>query len=295
MAIPPIVLAVIVGSAKILIKRRLKTRRSNEKCRLCGKKIGTLRTQCKGTKLRSTGNAVFGTAEEKNKTQWDQLKQRNSWETIAFHPWYYKEFSINAHHIIPFDAFKIKRPKKNSDATKQPKKNRIVTKQQIYSRRIGSLCAYDINHYKNAVVLPNCMSLACQLKKPLHRSGHDRKNFNYTNACIEDLNAKLTSEIQEIKTKNACHKTKNSTLLEIFNISSLSIFNKIAEFEWCLTSDGENYNPNTDPYKGCQNNTTILEGEFPPCEIVHEITHLFLENENGDLKKIDNYDLEIGK
>ncbi|WP_459670212.1 AHH domain-containing protein, partial [Vibrio owensii] len=254
------------GSKAEVIKTRNRTKKKTNKCPLCNKKIGKGKKECEGAKFGSTRKAEFGRADG---SQWAQLKNRNSWETRAFHPWFYESNSVQAHHLIPINAFKIKR---HQDG-------KVMTDKKIMLRRMGQYCGYDINHPNNSVVLPSTIEAACFLKKPRHSGGHDRNEFNYTNECSKLTCGRLNSALQEKKKSGSCSKITNTTLLTEFNESSADIFALIDAFRWFITKDGQNYDPRRQPYAGCD----------VSCKHDHVLIHVITK------KQIINYKLEIGQ
>ena len=259
----PIVVAVIVGSAKTLIKRRLKTRRSNEKCLLCNRKT------CTGAKV---GGPKKGIMKEGSSTRlWAYICKNNNWESNKKHPWNYGDKTLQAHHLIPLNAF-------NTSNNKGDKESKLEL------LRIGDLCAFNVDHWKNGVVLPNKKKLACYLQKPRHAGGHDRLKFGYTNACVNLTTNKISQYCYRKRNRNICHLITNSNLLDIFNKSSRQIFNRIKSFTWPITSDSENYNPLSTPYKGCSNSDKVCNNPS-----AHTLKHV----ETG--LQVVTYVLEIGK
>ncbi|MDX1256526.1 AHH domain-containing protein [Vibrio parahaemolyticus] len=57
---------------------------------------------------------------------------------------------MQAHHLIPKNAFKLKNAK-----SKQTKEK------MMFLRRIAQTCAYNIDFWKNGVGLPNKKETAC--------------------------------------------------------------------------------------------------------------------------------------
>lgn len=272
------------GTQSEVIKTRKKTVKKKDKCILCHRKKGKKKDECEGANVGSMKKAEFGRAGD---SQWDQLKIRNNWNTKAFHPWYYVESSLNAHHLLPPNSFKVKRVNKGN-IKKDPKK---VTKKKILLRRLGGYCGYDVNHPKNAVVLPNTNELACFLKKPLHRGQHDIGNFSYTNECVFIAHKTLNGEIKGRKRIGSCSEITNSMLIGLFNQSSKIIFDKIYNFKWRLHADGFNYKPNSTPYKGCLNKKDNDKDTIEvPCINTHRLINPITKEQ-----VVVNRDLKIGQ
>ena len=241
--IPLLGMAVTIASRVFLSRQRTRGKPLNKKrCRLCYKQIGSRRTQCKGTKIQkdpiiefkgSPSTKLWKNLGEKNKN----LNENLSWEKTEDHPWYYddaKRSPVQPHHLIPSHAF-----------NKKNKNNSLLY-------RIGNLCGYDINNWKNGVVLPSKKEAACYLQKQLHSGQHDFTDFNYTNSCIKLIHIKIYNYLMRIKKGELkCTKQEKETLYELFNRSSHDIFQKIKSFKWLITKNGNHYNPNRTHYVGC--------------------------------------------
>ncbi|NRF28637.1 PAAR-like domain-containing protein [Vibrio coralliilyticus] len=254
------------GSRSEVIKTRKKTNKKTDTCPLCNKKIGKGKKECEGAKVGSISKAVMDDGDS-NKL-WKQFETRNGWKDKQEHPWWHGANAVQAHHLIPKNAFKLKKTT-----------NRQVREQMMFLRRIAQICAYNIDFWKNGVGLPNKKETACFLNKPRHAGGHDRNEFNYTNECVKLVHDKLSKDLKKRENKGSCSKTTNSSLIAKFNESSQNIFNNIADFLWFITSDGQNYDPKIKPYVGCGSN----------CKKLHEIIHLKTK------QQIENYDLQIGQ
>ncbi|WP_459669882.1 PAAR-like domain-containing protein [Vibrio owensii] len=254
------------GSKAEVIKTRNKTKKKTDTCPLCNKKIGKGKKECEGAKVGSISKAVMD--DGSSQKLWKEFEIRNGWRDKTEHPWWHGAGAVQAHHLIPKNAFKLKNAK-----SKQTKEK------MMFLRRIAQMCAYNIDFWKNGVGLPNKKETACFLRKPRHAGGHDRNEFNYTNECVKLVHHKLSSDINKRTKEGSCSKTTNSSLIMKFNESSKNIFDNIADFIWFITRDGKNYDPKVEPYVGCSSN----------CKKIHPIINI------NTKRQIENYDLEIGK
>ncbi|MDA0116894.1 PAAR-like domain-containing protein [Vibrio sp. T11.5] len=254
------------GSRSEVIHTRKKTNKKTDCCPLCNQKIGKGKKECEGAKVGSMRKAVMDDGDS-NKL-WKQLETRNGWKDKQEHPWWHGSNAVQAHHLIPKNAFKLKKTT-----------NAQIREKMMFLRRIAQMCAYNIDFWKNGVGLPNKKETACFLNKPRHSGGHDRNEFNYTNECVKLAHKKLSTDIKKREVNGSCSKTTNSSLITKFNESSKYIFEKIANFRWFITSDGQNYDPKIQPYVGCRAN----------CNKGHKILHLKTK------QQIENYDLQIGQ
>nr|WP_102350645.1 PAAR-like domain-containing protein [Vibrio lentus]PMI66988.1 hypothetical protein BCU40_00135 [Vibrio lentus] len=254
------------GSRSEVIKTRNKTNKKTDSCPLCNKKIGKGKKECEGAKVGSISKAIMD--DGASSKLWKQFETRNGWEDKTDHPWWHGTNAVQAHHLIPKNAFKLK------NAT-----SKQVREKMMFLRRIAQMCAYNIDFWKNGVALPNKKATACYLKKPRHAGGHDRNEFNYTNECVKLTHKNLNNDIEQRVRGGSCSKMTNTSLISKFNESSEFIFNNIKGFIWFITSDGKSYDPSRKPYVGCGSN----------CKDKHKIIHVRTK------QQVENYDLRIGQ
>lgn len=270
------------GTQSEVIKTRKKTVKKKDKCILCHRKKGKKKDECEGANVGSMKKAEFGRA---GRSQWDQLEKRNNW-SIEDHPWHHTGITgtygnIQAHHLLPINAFKIKRLTDGREKTRT----------KILLRRLGGYCNYDINHPKNSVVLPSSRHAACFLEKPKHAGQHDIGDFSYTNECLLTAHKTLEEKLDMHKKDRSCNKITNHTLIRLFNKSSSIVFDNIRDFTWRIGSDSFNFDPTSDPYQGCQGSINIIKQGVvtTPCFTSHILINTLTQ------KQIVNYDLKIGQ
>lgn len=118
---------------------------------------------------------------------------------------------------------------------------------------------YDINHYKNGVMLPSNMKIACDVGVPLHRSNHSKAPTNQ--ASINYVSA-VRDEVLDIKEKaeNAeyCTDTTEDFIAQM-NAKSKTIFEHVKNFRWALTEIGMGFQSNSP--LGCKNCNNIPDAK----------------------------------
>jgi hypothetical protein len=175
----------------------------------------------------------------------------NDYSKIEDHPWYFQRKqgsknrrSIEAHHIIVSETMS------NPD--------------------FKEMCedfGYNINSYKNGVMLPYYMYLACHLGVALHRGGHDAGQGDPNLSYPRSVKKKVKSLYEAIDDGELCQV--NGVSKEIkkeMNKISDDIFKKIRSFEWTITSDGFDYD-NQKSKIGCGNQQNINDKDGSLCEI----------------------------
>jgi hypothetical protein len=175
----------------------------------------------------------------------------NDYSKIEDHPWYFQRKqgsknrrSIEAHHIIVSETMS------NPD--------------------FKEMCedfGYNINSYKNGVMLPYYMDLACHLGVALHRGGHDAGQGDPNLSYPRSVKKKVKSLYEAIDDGELCQVNGVSKeFKKEMNKISDDIFKKIRSFEWTITSDGFDYD-NKKSKIGCGNQQNINDKDGSLCEI----------------------------
>lgn len=102
--------------------------------------------------------------------------------TFSNHPFYLKDKTITskddrngieAHHLVSSASFK----------------------QDIAYQRLARFLGYNINHWKNGVLLPKVMMVACHYGVPLHKGGHGATFIKKEAGTQNDTHASVTDGI----------------------------------------------------------------------------------------------------
>lgn len=210
-------------------------------------------------------------------------------------------YGIEAHHLICSANFKDRRIQK-----------------YVY------LLGYNINHFKNGVLLPKIMKVACSFNVPLHKGSHnatfvlnnDDKNelivsvtdkeqeltdVNYVNSTRK----MLVNVIRRVKFENLCNinKLREEAKKFINNMDQASqkIFKLLRSFQWTLTSDGFDYQKGR---CGCLDSNSLPKKRYkrnylfkinPELNMTIRENETKLYNNNNKLKEIYKYDCKHKK
>lgn len=265
------------AKAAIPLTEKKKVEEKDKKtCSVCGKAYNA---QCPNAnpkiKYPSETNGS-GSALTKNIV----ANPNNEYEKIEDHPWYFqrqqgqkKRRSLEAHHLIVSET--------------------------MSNRDLKQICedfGYNINTYKNGVMLPYYMDLACHLGIPLHRGGHDagigEVNLNYPRS----VKRKVESLKKRILKGNIC-KNGNAREKFISSIDKISddIFLKLKDFQWTLTEDGLDYDIRESKI-GCGNQHSINDKDGSECENRNSNSNPHDFSEYGiDIQPNQRSKLTIGK
>ena len=211
--------------------------KDKKKCKTCKKDYNAKCPLCNSKRAKKGDVIGDSTALEENIFEYRKIK-------LEQHPWYYEgklkngksRRSIEAHHLITSEILKNNKDTANT------------------CDKFG----YNINHFKNGVMLPYYMDLACLLAVPLHRGGHSAGTAGrkkYPQSIKEKVEA--ITELAELGDfcKSKIKSPSNIFIKKMDNLSS-TIFKKIKNFDWTITSDGINYKKGN---SGCGNAKNIGE------------------------------------
>lgn len=106
--------------------------------------------------------------------------------------------------------------------------------------KICSTFGYNIDYYKNGVILPSSLQIACDLKIPLHKGPHsdtitEIKKRNYVQGVKNKIKA-----IKAAALGNEYCNTEND-IVEELNAKSKEIWVHVKAFTWTITFDGQDY------------------------------------------------------
>jgi hypothetical protein len=211
--------------------------------------------------------------------------QDNDYSKIEDHPWYFQRKqgsknrrSIEAHHLIVSETMN------NPDL-----------------KEMCESFGYNINNYKNGVMLPYYMDLACHLGVPLHRGGHDAGQGDPNLSYPRSVKRKVETLNEGIEDGELCKKGKPNQefKLKMGKISD-DVFKKIKNFEWTITGDGFDYDIRESKV-GCGNKKSIRGKGDSLCEIRSpkdntdkEHAHTFVEA-SIKIKQNQRSELKIGQ
>ncbi|NOY71218.1 MAG: hypothetical protein GXP14_02395, partial [Gammaproteobacteria bacterium] len=195
----------------------------NQQCPLCNN-----RQRGKGDNARNPTTLKNGI-----QNNWRKDPDYASFTLPQDHPWYYGDNTIQQHHIITIEAV-------GGTESSLPEKKH-------YWRTMFNAFEYDINDAHNSIVLPARHEEACQLAAPLHFSNHeDGRGFPGLN-YVKSVERLLRGIRRQVKRNEFCESPK------LFKArmakKSKNILKYLDEFTWTLTTDGDDYKPNS---PGCQ-------------------------------------------
>lgn len=100
---------------------------------------------------------------------------------------------------------------------------------------------YNINHWRNGIVLPRAMRIACELKIPLHYGNHEDTYLVDTWMNYVDV---VKSQLKPIKAKarkkDYCDKPEENIIKDLNRLSK-DIWKEVKKFNLKLTFDGKDY------------------------------------------------------
>ena len=210
----------------------------------------------------------------------------NDYSKIEDHPWHFTRVrqqsngpadisSLQAHHLI------ISASMKNDDC-----------------KEMCDDYGYNINHYKNGVMLPYYQDLACHLKVPVHKSNHSKGEsdlkgeegpFNYpmaVNAMLADL-VLLMEQGKLCKSSNP-HKFFSKRINKV----SKDILDKVKSYQWTITADGRDYHK--DSLVGCGNSNKINKKEGNCHHRSNGTSHSFINSGGDEITAAQIKVLEVG-
>jgi hypothetical protein len=136
------------------------------------------------------------------------------------HDWYTGSRSIAAHHLICSEAMAD-----DEDWAR-------------YCRQFG----YDINRKENGVMLPSELPVSCELHVPLHRGNHSLGWAHDVELAYPDAVMARLREVADMVESGTFCKDPAGLVKELDELSA-EILAKVADFEWTLSRDGQDYQP----------------------------------------------------
>ncbi len=227
------------------------------KCPKCQKKLDE-----EHAKLKKVGIYVGNGGD----LGWHIIKKVYNKEHFYEHPFFYLSGLESEKEDIVINAIAAAKTKFNTRRC-GIEAHHLICSAHFKDRRIQKyiyLLGYNVNHYKNGVLLPTLMKVACSFKVPLHKGGHDVA-FVLNTEGKEDIVVSVVDKAQELKDANYAESTKKMLFKVIRDIkrknlcnietlrkeakrfindmdkASQKVYRLIRTFQWTLTSDGFDY------------------------------------------------------
>ncbi|SGZ09126.1 Putative uncharacterized protein [Moritella viscosa] len=200
----------------------------------------------------------------------------------ANHPWFYQSGSLQAHHIIPIQCMQ----------------------KSINWEKIAKTIGYDINHWRNVVILPATPELACQLGVQIHSGPHSAGRYGIRN-YVQGVKQRLDDILDDIMDGDLCEDSLSDIVI-LIDDESEAILRKIETFSCTISANGHYYEAGK---SGCRN-ASVKESEHninrdKPCAYRHNsenglgnkhlLTHLFVKNNEPSMVISKTESLEVGK
>jgi hypothetical protein len=156
---------------------------------------------------------------------------------------------------VPSRQHPLSRPKRKGSCAQA---HHLICSESMDTKKWSDICksfGYNINCIENGIMLPADMRVACQEEVPLHRGNHSETVTTMESKTYVDAVKSKVRDIEQAAKQHGCNNPKS--ILDELKALSKEIWSYLKGFDWTITSDGFDYDP--DASQGCLNQKTLTK------------------------------------